>query len=664
MINRIKSSFDNFLKTILLMSEETNIKNIAAHENVILTKVLGYIEIISVLFGSILCFYWKFGVAEIILFTSSILVGVMILFMLPKLNVKEPLKKHIIGIVLSMQFIINYFLFYKHITTILWLVMVIFAIPTSISISHTVLIYLIMTSCFVYFLIYLRAAEEMILVETTFRLTSNTMVAFIFIILILANRIYNSMIQHKNAQYLNLLRQKKELKELYEKANTSEEELVQKNEELNHLAHTDILTALPNRRKALLILEELIKGGKDEYLYLVSTDLDNFKKINDTLGHSMGDKLLMAVSERFKNSINKNDTLCSLGGDEFALIIRNQEDNFDVYNYLRAILDIIIQPFKIDNYEMTISASMGVAIWPTDCNNTLDFIKYANIAMHNAKIRGRNDIFFYESEHKNSMLERMKLENNLTTALDYEELYMVYQPIIDTKSGSPIAFEALMRWTPNQIPSVGPNVFIPLMEDLGIIHKIGMWAFREVCNKIVEIKKNYGIDMKFFVNISPTQLKKKSYIYDLRKIIQESKINPNLLCFEITETVFIDNLENALMTIYALKELGIKIAIDDFGTGYSSLSYLVNLPIDVLKIDKSFIDLIDSGGEGDKKISLAILNMAMSLNLKVIAEGVETASQNEFLSANKCDMVQGYYHSMPMNSMEMKEYCDKIFLDK
>lgn len=641
------------------MAEEQDLNRIAHHENLVLTTVLGYIEIFSLFFAVPLSIYWGFSPLYIGVFLVSLVLGVSALYITPKLKIDEFKKKHIIGIVLSVQFIVNYFVFYDYITTILWMVMVIFALPTAISISTTIISYLVFTSALVSTFIYFRIAPDVIHIETTHRFTTNIMVVFIFIILILANKIYNSMINHKNNQFRNLLEQKKELKELYEKANSSEEELVQKNEELDHLAHTDILTTLPNRRKAHLILDDLIAEGHDEQIFLVCTDLDNFKKINDTLGHSMGDKLLVAVSERFKKCIGKNDTLCSLGGDEFALIVRNQKDNIDVYNYLRAILDIIIQPFKIDNYEMTVSASMGVSLWPTDCDNSMDLMKNANIAMHNAKLRGRNDIFFYESEHENSLLERIQIENNLTTALDYDELYMVYQPIIDAASGEPVAFEALMRWMPTHIPSVGPNIFIPLMEDLGIIHKIGLWAFQEVCNKIVEIKKNYNKDIRFFINISPTQLKKNTYINDLKKIIEASGIDPKMLCFEITESVFIDNLENALRTIYALKELGISLAIDDFGTGYSSLSYLVNLPVDVLKIDKSFIDLIDGTNESDKKISLAIMNMATSLNLRVIAEGVETENQYNFLNSNNCDMVQGYYFSKPMNAQDMRIYCDR-----
>lgn len=654
----MKALVQDLLTNIRLMAEEQEPQKIAHHENLVLAKVLGYIEFFSIFFAIPLSIYWGFSPLYIGVFLVSVLSGVVVLFGIPRIKMDEFKKKHIIGLVLSVQFIINYFIFYDYITTILWMVMVIFALPTAISVSATILGYLVLTSAFVSILIYFRVIPDIIHIETTHRFTTNIMVVFIFIILILANKIYNSMINHKNNQFMNLLEQKKELKELYEKANFSEEELVQKNEELDHLAHTDILTTLPNRRKAHMILDDLIKEGNDEQIYLVCTDLDNFKKINDTLGHSMGDKLLIAVSERFKTCIGPEDFLCSLGGDEFALIMRNQKEHIDVYNYLRAILDIIIQPFKIDNYEMTVSASMGVSIWPSDCDNTLDLMKNANIAMHSAKLRGRNDIFFYESEHENSLLERIQLENNLTTALDYDELYMVYQPIIDGATKEPVAFEALMRWKPTHIPPVGPDVFIPLMEDLGIIHKIGLWAFQEVCNKIKELKEAYNKDIKFFINISPTQLKKNTYIYDLKNIIESMEIDPSLLCFEITESVFIDNLENALRTIYALKELGISIAIDDFGTGYSSLSYLINLPVDVLKIDKSFIDLIDSPNDSDKKISLAIMNMASSLNLRVIAEGVETESQYDFLNSKNCDMIQGYYFSKPMNRQDMKLYCD------
>ena len=417
------------------------------------------------------------------------------------------------------------------------------------------------------------------------------------------------------------------------------------------LAHYDQLTGLPNR---LLFNDRLNQACQNclrnqTNLALVFVDLDRFKFINDSMGHSFGDRLLMITAERLANSIRQSDTVARLGGDEFVIILQNINGQQDVETVMTNIITKLREPMPIYQKEIQITASMGLAFFPNHDNSIDGLIRKADAAMYEVKQRGRNAFLIYSDEMEHGNIQRMGLETQLRMALDADQFSLAYQPQIDLDSGKIIGLEALIRWQHPQLGMVSPATFIPIAEETGLIIPIGNWVLREACRQ-QRIWQQHGLPaLRIAVNISSIQFKEANFCQTLQQIILESGIEPHYLELELTESGIMSQAEHAINSLSELRQLGVKLAIDDFGTGYSCLSYLRNFPIDRIKIDQSFIRDIETT-VANAAIVDAILALAESLGLKTVAEGVENQAELDYLRQHNCQEVQGYYFAKPMNA--------------
>ena len=429
----------------------------------------------------------------------------------------------------------------------------------------------------------------------------------------------------------------------------------QSEQRLLRLAHHDTLTGLPNR---ILFYESLKRAVEQaaERKWLVAVmfiDLDRFKNVNDTLGHALGDDLLRQFGNCLVQCVRVRDTVGRLGGDEFALILARQEDQQGAIQVARKIMETLHQPFDLKGNEVTVTASIGITFFPLDASDPDTLIKYADTAMYQAKEAGRDAYRFFTAAMNVQALARLELENALRKALENGEFMLYYQPKIRVGSGHISGVEALLRWNRPGHGTVSPAAFIPLLEETGLIVRAGAWVIAEACRQINEwINRGVG-PIQVSVNVSARQFFDGNLEIDVREAIQDNGIAPELLELELTESLLMSNVEETILALSELKKLGIQISIDDFGTGYSSLAYLKRFPIDKLKIDIAFVRGITTNPE-DAAIALAIIRMAHSLKLHVIAEGVETESQLSYLRRHDCDEIQGYYFSRPVAAHEFE----------
>lgn len=428
----------------------------------------------------------------------------------------------------------------------------------------------------------------------------------------------------------------------------------QAEEQLYRLAHHDTLTGLPNR---ILFLDRLqqAKALANRYrhqLAVLFLDLDRFKIINDTLGHPVGDKLLLKVAQRIAGCVREVDTVARIGGDEFTIILVNVDNLDDVKRVAQKILQSLSVSFTVDTYELFITASIGITLYPVDGDNLDTLVKKADIAMYHAKGEGRNNFQFYTPRMDENADKRLLLETSLRKALDNGEFRLYYQPKVDVVTKAITAMEALLRWEHPTLGLVSPADFIPLAEETGLIIPIGEWVLRTACLQNREWQRQGLPRMRVAVNLSGFQFQQKNLLEMITSSLDETGLDAEFLELEITESVIMQNPDFAVSVLNALREIGIHISIDDFGTGYSSLAHLKRFSVNTLKIDKSFVRDVEINS-ADAAITTAIIAMGNSLNLKVIAEGVETEGQLCFLSENNCDEVQGYLFSTPMPSHEV-----------
>ncbi len=425
---------------------------------------------------------------------------------------------------------------------------------------------------------------------------------------------------------------------------------------LERLAFYDPLTHLPNRTLFFDRFTQALAHAKrsNSIVALLSMDLDRFKKVNDSLGHDVGDLLLKEVSERFKGFLRSGDTVARLGGDEFAIILSDNSTAYNVSIVAQKIIDTISEPFHLKDYTCSVGTSIGIAVYPSDGNDIEHLTKSADIAMYHAKNEGRNNYQFYSENLNVNTIERLAFENELHKAIDNKEFILFYQPVFEPHRKKIVSMEALIRW---QHPSRGllqPGDFIPLAEETGYIKKIGIWVAQRACKQIKEWQKAGYKDIRVAINVSAQQFSQKDGMKSISRIIKEEEISPGCLELELTESCILENEDNATVTMHELRNLGIHHAIDDFGTGYSSLKFIKQLPINKIKIDRSFVKDITENKD-DSAIVTAIIAMAHSLQLKVVAEGVETKEQLDYLNRLGCDEIQGYYFSTPLPVDELEE---------
>lgn len=427
-------------------------------------------------------------------------------------------------------------------------------------------------------------------------------------------------------------------------------------EALRHQAYHDSLTGLPNRtlfrERLIQVLDEL--PGKSHAAAVLFLDINRFKNVNDSLGHILGDQLLQRLGERLSACLDEGDLLARPGGDEFIVLACEVRSHDEVLRKAEAILAIFDQPVILGDYELYLTTSIGVSIYPLGGTDADTLIRNADTAMYLAKERG-NRLHVYTEDMNGKLLERLSLENDLRKGIKRGELVLLYQPKVETRSGKVVGMEALVRWNHPDKGLISPVKFIPLAEDTGLIVPLGEWVLAEACRQIkVWEAKGFSL-IPVSVNLSSRQFQKKDLVLRIREIISEFDINPAYLELELTESCIMQTPELSSHTLHQLKKRGISIALDDFGTGYSSLSYLRSFPLDVLKIDKGFVKDVMSNPD-NAAIITAIITLAHNLGLKVICEGVETKEQLDFLKDRKCDEIQGYYFSPPVPPEDFEKW--------
>ena len=419
-------------------------------------------------------------------------------------------------------------------------------------------------------------------------------------------------------------------------------------EELYRLSRTDTLSGVANRNSLQERMEVILAHAKriNQEFALLFLDLDHFKSINDSLGHDIGDELLKNVASTIKEAIRIDDVVARIGGDEFVIVLTNYKDERELIDIIQRIQSRLMKPLSIKGYSINVSSSVGVAIYPKDGESLLELMKHADVAMYEAKALGRRRYYFFTEELNKKTQEYIDLSIKMRSALKEGEYQLFYQPQNSVKTGEIIGAEALIRWFNEQKGPITPDIFIPIAEHNSFIVELGKWILQTAIAQKAKWEQE-GNDIKLSINIAAKQLQDKSFIPELKSLLERYSINRSKLYFEITEYIFIDNESSVLETFNAIRSLGIAIALDDFGTGYSSLSYLKRFPIDTLKIDKSFIDDIDN--EDGAIFVETIIKMAQTLKMGVVAEGVETQEQLDFLKALSCDTYQGYLCSKPLD---------------
>ena len=419
-------------------------------------------------------------------------------------------------------------------------------------------------------------------------------------------------------------------------------------ESLEYIAYHDELTDLPNRNLLIDRISNSIETAhrSKQKLGILFLDLDRFKAINDSLGHNIGDKLIQEVSKRLLHTLRKEDTISRNGGDEFVVVIKHMHNSDEAILIAQKLIESLTSIFEIDSHKIHIGASIGISVYPNDGESAVELVRNADTAMFSAKKNGGNRLQFYDESMSNRLRERLILENELHTALDRNEFYMVYQPQINCVSGETVGFEALLRWKNKKLGTVKPEQFVPLLEETGLIYIVGKWVIKEVINFL---RTGLTGHASIAVNLSALQCA-DAYLADyINNEIKKSGINPSCIEFEITESLLINDFEKTETFLNELHKSGCSIALDDFGTGYTSMSYLTRLPIDSIKVDQCFIRDIDSNITLEN-IVRAIVNMSASLGLKNVFEGVETEAELEVIKKLNGAIVQGYLYSKPLDA--------------
>jgi|GEM_PF-732344 len=501
-------------------------------------------------------------------------------------------------------------------------------------------------------------------------------VLFTFVFSLAATAFYMNLNRYDKAmERLNaVITQKEKIAGLYRKLNltkqtlanqnrelqTSNEEIRKNEERLHFLAYYDGLTELPNRKMILERLQLLVNLSENEKsaFFIVFIDLDNFKKINDTMGHLYGDDYLKYTATRLKELVHEDDLLGRMGGDEFALIIQRNIKEDAAYNYVESLRNELCDKIKTSCSEFKVSASFGISVFPQDGKDPIELLKSADTSMYKAKELGRNNIQFFRPDMKEEILNKIQMESLLLKAYENKEFFIEYQPQFNAEDHRIRGFEALIRWDSPHYGRVAPMSFIPLAEEMGLIIGIGQWVLLTACHKFKELDNRFDQNLCISVNVSAVQMRDKNFVDIVKKVLDETNMDPKQLELEITESLFIDHIEETIAMLNEIKSLNVRISLDDFGTGFSSLSYLRRLPIDTLKIDKSFIDDLT---DKDSSIRIVgdIISLGHNLDAHIVAEGIENSTQLEYLKNHNCDCIQGFMFGKPMCFKDVEALLEK-----
>ncbi|MEM7015727.1 MAG: EAL domain-containing protein [Pseudomonadota bacterium] len=488
---------------------------------------------------------------------------------------------------------------------------------------------------------------------TTISLYFGLLILFISLSLGLTIRI-NIFRQEKIAEQEQHLKLQKSYSAQLETANETLQEM---SSELHRRANYDALTALPNRHLLLDRLKhEVLNAQRDEScLALMFLDLDRFKIINDNLGHHIGDQLLVEVANRLQEALRQNDTISRLGGDEFVVMLHNIKQPDYAALAAKKIANALQQPFIIQGHTLHISTSIGIAICPQDGTDVETLMKRADASMYQSKQRGVGSYSFYEESLENESQKKLSLETRLRQALEDDALELVFQPQHNARTHKISGVEALIRWHDDELGTIPPSQFIPIAEEAGFISELDWWVIKRTCHQIEEFQAKQLNGLKISINISPCHFMQANFAEQVLDIIDSHQIPRHLLEFEITEETFLGDAEQIQNVLIELREAGISIAIDDFGTGYSSLSYLRSFAVDTLKLDGCFIRDLETN-KASRGIVAASILLGQNLGLKVVAECVENQEQLDFLAKHQCDVIQGYFFSKPLSTVELAEY--------
>ncbi|MBW6489197.1 EAL domain-containing protein [Sulfurimonas sp.] len=481
--------------------------------------------------------------------------------------------------------------------------------------------------------------------------TTQSLILFILSIFLFLIGIYYFFYTKKQKEYIQEMNI-----HLEKKVQTRNQALIKQSKKLEHVSQYDSLTKLPNRALLINKLKRSIEKarGNKQSITILFLDLDRFKEINDTYSHEVGDTLLKKIADKLKTFIDESDTIARFGGDEFTIILNNANDT-QTMELVANITDAMHDAISVDNLRLHTTFSIGISTFPQDGESAEILLRNADTAMYGAKSSGKNRYQFYNAKMTELAFERVLLESNLRKAIKENEFEAYFQPKIDATTQKVIGLEALIRWRHPELGLIAPAKFIPFAEDIGLIIEIDKWMMRVATAYILECKKENITTGKLSINASAKQIEDKGYIDDLKSFINESGVDTKDLEIEITEGLIMKNTAQVISVLKSIKDLGISISIDDFGTGYSSLSYIKRLPIDKLKIDRSFIKDIPEDKE-DIAIVRTIIALANNLSLELIAEGVETQEQVDFLVREGCVNIQGYFYSKPLCANECKDF--------
>jgi len=451
---------------------------------------------------------------------------------------------------------------------------------------------------------------------------------------------------------------------MLEELEKRDQELCKNESRLDYLAYHDPLTKLANRLLFQDRLEHSMARAKrlKSRVAILFIDLDRFKHINDSLGHDAGDRVLCFVAERLQKQVREADTLARLGGDEFVIVLEHLKKTEDLARFVQKLLKDLMQPIVIAEQKLHVTASLGISIYPENGEDADSLMSAADIAMYQAKQNGTNTYRFYSAEMNTHSRESLILENKLREALSHDQLVLYYQPQFELKTGLLIGFEALIRWNSPELGFVSPADFIPLAEESGVIVSIGEWVLMTACQTLKQLQDNWQIPLRMAVNISPRQFQHDSLVQTVAEALYRSRIEPGCLELEVTEGMVMNNVKHAIAKMEELNTMGIQLAIDDFGTGYSSLGYLKKFPISRLKIDQSFVkDLADNSS--DQAIVNSVIALGKNMNMEIIAEGIETIEQFDYLKKAGCDQGQGYLMGRPLNPNKLAVLLDSVILN-
>ena len=638
----------------------------------ILAGVLFLMIFFAAFFSLYLGVAWQLPTQTIAIYFFSMLFVSFNLYKIHALPFKTRGKVNFISLLLTISLFLTFWCYYVKIRSLIWFILMIITLLSAFNTNSTLINTTSLLYYFFYIILYYVIPTNAIIYDNYYKHTLLVMILLLHVTALITHYYYNFIISKRLLQMQDMRDKNEEINRLYSNLVTAEEELRQQHDELSiyhlesienqkkleYLAYYDPLTSLPNRKMLYEQLDLLIGANEETQntFAVVFIDLDFFKKINDSYGHVMGDHLLIAVTNRLKTALHDKDIIGRLGGDELILIIRRKISEETLLSYIESLSQCFKDQFQVDTIALRITGSFGIAVWPYDGKTAESILHAADVAMYKSKELGRNNIQFYQKGLKKNIMAKIEMEQHLLCAIDYNELSVFYQPLY-TAHKILYGFEALLRWDSPKLGQISPNVFIPLAEQTGFIIELGEWVLRQSCEKIKFIAAHYEQDFIISVNVSALQITSEPFIDMVKTVISETQIDVKHLKIELTESVFITHVEQAIEVIKAIREMGIGVALDDFGSGYSSLSYLMDLPIDMLKIDRAFINAIHSKDKW--QIVGNIISMAHSLNMSVIAEGVETDAQFDFLIDEKCDVIQGFLFSPPVNGDAMLTHLNK-----